>query len=410
MVRLTRVQQQERTRRFVLTAAREEFTEHGYASAKVDRIAERADLTRGAVYSNFPSKRALYLAVLIDMVENATADEPPTTTSPTSPTSSPQTSPPPSPSTTADALGVFARTWLERLPLVGDTASGGRLHLRSLVGVLDDERGRTVLAQVIRVEALLLALALESCEPVRAMPVRHVRLAELALTLLDGSGHLAESAPGFGDPFDLARACEHLAGIDLADTWTPPYLPYVTPARPCEDAWSPPAELTDRISGDRVDLGADGLIAVLGAGRLAATEEAVRSARPGEQVTVAVVTNDAAETGRLVRLRTTDLIGCLRRVFAPDAWRRVRLVLDDDALVASAIGLTDLDDETQSAVRVQGGAIVARAHGRGAAYAVSTADTQKTTGTPKTTGTRKTTDTPKSTDASNRTRSRRATP
>ncbi|MGW2197653.1 TetR family transcriptional regulator, partial [Streptosporangium sp. NPDC001682] len=83
MVRLTRVQQQERTRRSVLAAAREEFTEHGYALAKVDRIAERAELTRGAVYSNFPSKRALYLAVLIDMVENAATGEP--ATSPTSP-------------------------------------------------------------------------------------------------------------------------------------------------------------------------------------------------------------------------------------------------------------------------------------------------------------------------------------
>ncbi|MFJ2031506.1 TetR/AcrR family transcriptional regulator [Streptosporangium sp. NPDC087985] len=358
MVRLTRVQQQKRTRRSVLAAAREEFTEHGYALAKVDRIAERAELTRGAVYSNFPSKRALYLAVLIDMVENATAGEPPMT----------------SPMTPAEALGVFARTWLERLPLVGDTASGGRLHLRSLVGVLDDEHGRTVLAQVVRLEALLLAIALESCEPAHAMPVRRVRLAELVLTLLDGSGHLAESAPGFGDPFDLARACEHLAGIDLTDTWTPSYLPYVAPAQPCGDTWDPPTGLADQISGDRVDFGADGLIAVLGAGRLAAAEEAVRSARPGEQVTVAIVTDDSAETGRLVRLRITDLIGCLRHVFAPEVWQRVRLVLDDEALTASAIGLTDLDDETEAAVHVQGGAIVARAHGRGAAYAASTAD------------------------------------
>ncbi|MET8049613.1 helix-turn-helix domain-containing protein [Streptosporangium sp. NPDC005286] len=360
MVRLTRVQQQERTRTSVLAAAREEFTEHGYALAKVDRIAERAELTRGAVYSNFPSKRALYLAVLIDMVESATSGEPPT--SPTSPTSP------------AEVLGVFARTWLERLPLVGDTASGGRLHLRSLGGVLDDEHGRTVLAQVVRLEALLLAIALESCEPAHAVPVRRVRLAELVLTLLDGSGHLAESAPGFGDPFDLARACAHLSGIDLADTWTPSYLPYVAPAQPCGDAWDPPTGLANQISGDRVDFGADGLIAVLGAGRLAAAEEAVRSARPGEQVAVVVVTNDSAETGRLVRLRITDLLGCLRRVFAPEVWQRVRLILDDEALTASAIGLTDLDDETEAAVRVQGGAIVARAHGRGAAYAASTAD------------------------------------
>lgn len=264
MVRLTRAQQQERTRTSVLTAAREEFTEHGYALAKVDRIAERAELTRGAVYSNFPSKRALYLAVLIDMVENTAAGEAPT-----------------SPTSLADALGVFARAWLERLPLVDDTATGGRLQLRSLAGVLDDEHGRTVLAQVARLEALLLATALESCEPAHTVSVRRVRLAELVLILLDGSGHLAETAPGFGDPFDLARACEHLAGIDLADTWAPPHLPYVAPAQPCADTWDPPTGLADQVSGDRVDFGADGLIAVLGAGRLAAAEEAARSARPG---------------------------------------------------------------------------------------------------------------------------------
>lgn len=341
----------------VLAAAREEFTEHGYVEARVDRIAERAELTRGAVYSNFPSKRALYLAVLIDMVENTATGEPPT-----------------SPMSPADALGVFARAWLERLPLVDDSASGGRLQLRSLVGVFDDEHGRTVLAQLARLEALLLATALESCERTPAEHVRRVRLAELVLTLLDGSGHLAETAPGFGDPFDLARACQHLAGIDLADAWAPPHLPYVAPAQPCGDTWDPPAGLADQISGDRVDFGADGLIAVLGAGRLAAAEEATRSARPGEQVTVVAVTNDPAETGRLVRLRVTDLTGCLRRVFASDVWQRVRLVLDDEARIASAIGLRDLDDETEAAVRVQGGVIVARAHGRGAAYAASTAD------------------------------------
>ncbi|WP_329521915.1 TetR/AcrR family transcriptional regulator [Spirillospora sp. NBC_01491] len=356
MVRLTRAQQQVRTRTSVLAAAREEFTEHGYALAKVDRIAERAELTRGAVYSNFPSKRALYLAVLIDMIEDAATGGPPE-----------------APMSPADALGVFARSWLERLPLVGDTASGGRLQLRSLVGLLDDGHGRAVLAQVARLEALLLALALESCALAPRVPTRRVRLAELVLTLLDGSGHLAETAPGFGDPFDVARACGHLAALDLADTWAPPHLPHVAPARPCEDAWDPPAGLADRLSGDRVDLGADGLIAVLGAGRLAAAEEAVRSARPGEQVTVVAVTSDPAETGRLVRLRITDLTGCLRRVFAPEVWRRVRLVLDEEGLAASAIGLTDPHDETEAAVRVQDGRIVARADGRGAAHAASTA-------------------------------------
>ncbi|WP_049560893.1 TetR/AcrR family transcriptional regulator [Nonomuraea sp. SBT364] len=353
MARLTRVQQQARTRASVLAAAREEFVEHGYAPAKVDRIAERAELTRGAVYSNFPSKRALYLAVLVDTVESADPVAP--------------AQPPASP---ADALGAFARAWLERLPLIDDPAAGGRLRLRSLVGVVDDEQGRVVLAQLARLEALLLGLALESCEPDDAAP-RRVRLAELVLTLLNGSGLLAELAPGFGDPFDRTRACQYLAGLDLADTWAPPYLPYVAPAERCQERWAPPTGSRDQITGRPVDLGADGLVVALGARRLSAAEEAVRSARPGDLVTVVVVTGDPAETGSLVRLRVSDLTRCLRGVFPPGTWQRVRLVVDG-APAAAAMGLTG-DDETEAAVRVRDGVIIARSRGRGAAYAAATA-------------------------------------
>ena len=129
----------------------------------------------------------------------------------------------------------------------------------------------------------------------------------------------------------------------------------------------------------RVGLDDDGVIAVLGTSRLAAAEEAVRAARPGDRVTVVVLTSDPAETGRLVRLRISDLTGCLRRVFAPDAWPRLHLVLDDRALTASAIGLPDADDATEAAVRIQDGKIVARAHGRGAAHAAATAGASNTT-------------------------------
>lgn len=356
MARLTRAQQQERTRAAVLVAAREEFAGHGYAEAKVDRIAERAELTRGAVYSNFPSKRALYLAVLVDMVERTDTGQGPASSA-----------------GLAEALAAFARAWLERLPLVDDTPAGGHLQLRSLAGVLDDEPARTALTQVTRLEALLLALSLESRVPRRRGAVRRVRLAELVLTLLNGSGQLAERAPGFGDPFDVARACEHLAGIDLADSWDPPHLPYVAPARPSQDAWSPPTELPDQLTGRRVGFDAGGVVAVLGTNRLEAAEEAVRAARPGDRVTVAVVTGDPAEIGRLVRLRVSDLTGCLRRAFAPDAWSRLHLVLDDRAVLASAIGLPDAGDATEAAVRIEDGQIVARAEGRGAAHAAATA-------------------------------------
>ena len=78
--------------------------------------------------------------------------------------------------------------------------------------------------------------------------------------------------------------------------------------------------------------------------------------------------SDAAETGRLLRLRIADLTGCLRRVLPLPS---LRIVLDDDAVVAAALGLTEPGDDTEAAVRVQGGAIVARAHGRGAAHAAN---------------------------------------
>jgi len=359
MARLTRAEQQERTRATVLAAAREEFAERGYADAKVDRIAERAELTRGAVYSNFPSKRALYLAVLVTMVEEAAVGE----ARPVRPR----------PPTAAAALEVFARVWLERLPLAGDPPAGGRLQLRSLAGVADDEPARTALAQVTRLEALLLALALEAHRPRPTRPARRVRQAELVLTLLHGAGQLTEAAPGFGDPFDVARACEQLAGIDLGDTWDPPHLPYVPAARPCRDAWTPPAGLTDQLRGGRVGLDGDGVLVLLGTGRLGAAEEAVRAARPGDRVTVAVLTGDPAELGLLVRLRIGDLVGCLRRVFGPEAWPGLHLVLDDRSLTAAAVGLPEAGDATEAAVRIRDGRIVARAEGRGAALAAAAA-------------------------------------
>jgi len=309
------------------------------------------------VYSDFPGKRALYLAVLVDMVERSDAGE------------VPRSSPP----SAAAALGAFARVWLQRLPLAGDTPAGGHLQLRSLAGVVDDEPARAALAQVTGLEALLLALALESGGPRRTGQARRVRLAELVLTLLHGSGQVAETAPGVGDPFDMVRACEHLAGLDLADTWDPPHLPYVAPAQPCHDSWVPPGELPDRLTGGRAGLDEDGVIALLGTSRLAAAEEAVRAARPGDRVTVVVLTSDPAELGRLVRLRVSDLTGCLRRVFAPDRWPRLRLVLDDHALTASAAGLPDAGDATEAAVRIHAGRIVARANGRGATHAAATA-------------------------------------
>ncbi|MBU6534622.1 TetR/AcrR family transcriptional regulator [Streptomyces mayonensis] len=380
MVRLTRAQQQERTRGAVLTAAEAEFTEHGYATAKVDRIAERAELTRGAVYSNFPSKRALYLAVLIDMAERAAAAEHGTADGIRSPAASRAGGRPHTRTSTAEALGAFARIRLERLPLAGQSPSADSAdsaHLGSVTEVLDDKPIRAAFDQVTRLEALLLALALESPDSharTGTPPARQVRRAQLVLRLLDGPGASADPALGFGDPFDIAQACAHLGGLALADTWNPPHLPYVPPARASRDRWDPPGELRDLLSGRMVGFTEPGVITVLGTHRLEAAEEAVRSARAGDLVTVAVTTADHAETGRLVRLRIGDFARCLGRAFGPGSRPRLRLVLDERGLLASAVGVPDADDTTEYAVRVRHDTIVTRAQGPGAAHAAATHD------------------------------------
>lgn len=64
MARLTRAEQQARTRDALVDAAAEVFVERGFQGASVESIAERAGFTRGAFYSNFESKEHLFAELL----------------------------------------------------------------------------------------------------------------------------------------------------------------------------------------------------------------------------------------------------------------------------------------------------------------------------------------------------------
>lgn len=64
MRRLSRVETQAQTRERLLDAAQAAFAAEGFGGASLDRIAEAAGLTRGAVYSNFTDKADLFVAVL----------------------------------------------------------------------------------------------------------------------------------------------------------------------------------------------------------------------------------------------------------------------------------------------------------------------------------------------------------
>jgi AcrR family transcriptional regulator len=74
MPRLTREESRKQTRARLLDSAQRIFARHGFAGASLDRIAEDAGFSKGAVYSNFESKEALFLELLKSrMTEEAAA-------------------------------------------------------------------------------------------------------------------------------------------------------------------------------------------------------------------------------------------------------------------------------------------------------------------------------------------------
>lgn len=344
MGRLTRAEAQERNRTRVLAAARDEFAERGFRDAKIDLIAERADLTRGAVYSNFPGKRALYFAVLADLAEQA-----------------------PSPGlepgrTTGDALAALARAWLARLPTSEETTW---LGMDVVPEVMADEAIRLPYAQLMALDAVLLGLALEKLR----QDGRLVRIAETVLTALHGARQLAAAAPGFVEPFNVVAACAQLAYLDVDDEWLE--LPFTTQARTVDEPWSPPAAW-DLVRGAEVSLEADGVVAVLGLHRASAVEQAIRAV-PGAPVTAVLVSGSPRELIPLARLTVAELTGCLRQAFPEYAWPRLRVVCDSTGDMAAAVGVPAVSDATEVAVRIAGGRVVTRAEGYGACHVAAAA-------------------------------------
>ena len=73
MARLTRSESQARTRERLVETARTMFLRDGYAATTLEKVAEEAGYSKGAVYSNFQGKDALCLAVL-DAIHGEVAD------------------------------------------------------------------------------------------------------------------------------------------------------------------------------------------------------------------------------------------------------------------------------------------------------------------------------------------------
>lgn len=71
---MKRQDKQVQTRAALLEAAGRVFARRGYHAAKLEEIATDAGLTTGAIYSNFKSKEALFLALADTQVDNRRAE------------------------------------------------------------------------------------------------------------------------------------------------------------------------------------------------------------------------------------------------------------------------------------------------------------------------------------------------
>jgi AcrR family transcriptional regulator len=65
-----RQERAQRSRASILDAAADEFDQHGYAGARLERIVERTGLTKGAVYFHFRSKLDLAKALVAEKYGN----------------------------------------------------------------------------------------------------------------------------------------------------------------------------------------------------------------------------------------------------------------------------------------------------------------------------------------------------
>jgi AcrR family transcriptional regulator len=72
-LRLTRAQQQAETRERLLAAAARVIDRYGFRGASIDLITAEAGYSKGAIYSNFESKEAVFLELLRVYMERDTA-------------------------------------------------------------------------------------------------------------------------------------------------------------------------------------------------------------------------------------------------------------------------------------------------------------------------------------------------
>jgi AcrR family transcriptional regulator len=190
MVRLTRAERRSRTRELLLDAAERVFARSGFHGASLDAIAAEAGYTKGAVYSNFPGKDALFLALLDRRrmrieTQLAAADD--------------------------GVVGVLAGE-SEPSPQTEDT--WGILTIEFFLYAVRDPDARRALAELYTATRRALAATFESMSAgPRPLALSADDLATVALALSTGIGVQAALDPDAVPPDLYPRVVAGLAGI-----------------------------------------------------------------------------------------------------------------------------------------------------------------------------------------------------
>ncbi|GGK63095.1 TetR/AcrR family transcriptional regulator [Nocardia camponoti] len=361
MARLTRAKQQEITRTKVLDAAKAEFAEHGFRGTAIDRIAHRADLTRGAVYSNFPGKLALYLSVLAREAEFA----------PAPPAAAPGASP-------GEAMRLMATTWAERFPRRHDydrtgvdTLSSPMLSVDFMPEVRASAHLRRPFAQLIELDAILLAASMGNLAD--GSSFSHYRpIARSALTMLLCGTQLSFVIPDFVDPDLLVEMCRQVVDMKLSPQRPRDAVPGPDPVRTSPDTqWNPRRGIVDLLHSRPAELERDGVVAILGLNRLRAIEELIEGSPDLADIAVVLVCDPVAEVAPLARLALADFSRSLRYAFPESAVPTMRFIVDNDGALTEGLQSSASVADTETALIIRSGNVITRYIGRGSVRAAA---------------------------------------
>jgi AcrR family transcriptional regulator len=195
-----RAESRRRNAEALTRAADRLFTRHGYQAVGIERIAEEADLTTGAIYSIFGAKQGLLLAVLDSRLDRiaAAADALEVGNN----------------LTAADTLAAYARAYCEIIGSL-DGRRALRLEVEALALALQDDTSNGDLLDRVgrtrhRLARLLTGRRPHPASRRRLTPGQAATLAAAETALLQGLAHQAAISAEAPDPELWARAAAAL--------------------------------------------------------------------------------------------------------------------------------------------------------------------------------------------------------